>query len=127
MREVFGRLMPRGEARLADGQLLRPQIELGVERVGRLGNVRQQQLEQHLLAGQRARAVGGDLHPFLGIAAAGRRQHALALDLDHAGAAVAVRPHAFLVAEARDLDAVLLGGFEDGLVGTADDGLAVQA
>jgi hypothetical protein len=35
-----------------------------------------------------------------------RRQHALALDLDHAGAAVAVRPQAGLVAQVRDLDAV---------------------
>ena len=59
-------------------------------------------------ASQRARAVGGDFHAVLGIAAAGRREHALALDLDHAGAAVAVRPHALLVAKVRNLDAVCL-------------------
>ena len=51
--------------------------------------------------------------PSLGIAAARRRQHALALDLDHARPAVAVGPHAFHVAEARDLDAELLRGLED--------------
>ena len=44
--------------------------------------------------------------PSFGIAAARRREHALALDLHHAGAAVAVRAHAFHVAEARNLDAV---------------------
>src|SRR6478752_10605499 len=32
-------------------------------------------------------------------------ERALALDLDHAGAAVAIGPHAGLVAEVRDLDA----------------------
>ena len=77
---------------------------------------------RHLLAGQSPRAVAGDLHPFLGIAAAGWRQHALALDLHHAGAAVAVRPHAFHVAQARNLDAVPLRGLKDRLVRTAGDG-----
>ena len=114
------------EARLADRQLLRPEIELGVERIGRLRHVRQQQLDRHLLAGEGPGAVGGDLHALLGIAAARRRQHALALDLHHAGAAVAVRPHALHVAEARDLDAVLLGGLEDRLVRAADHRAAVQ-
>src|SRR5438034_8486362 len=54
------------------------------------------------------------------------REHALALDFDHAGAAVAVRAHAFLVAEVRDVDAVMLGRLDEGLVRPADDGLAVQ-
>ncbi len=39
MRNVLGRLMPGTEARLADRELPRPQIELGIERVGRLRNV----------------------------------------------------------------------------------------
>src|SRR5256886_4972596 len=54
------------------------------------------------------------------------KKQALTLDLDHAGAAVAVRPHAFLVAEVRDPDAVVLRGFDEGLVRPADDGPAVQ-
>src|SRR5438034_11092337 len=54
------------------------------------------------------------------------REHALALDFDHAGAAVAVRAHAFLVTEVRDVDAVMLGRLDEGLVRPADDGLAVQ-
>src|SRR6266699_2346628 len=126
VRQVGLRLLPRLEARLADFQGFRPMIELGVERVGFLRNVREQELEHHLLAGDRARVVGRHLHPVLGVAAAGRREHALALDLDHAGAAVAVGPHAFLVAEVRDLDAVMPGRLDEGLVGPADDGLAVQ-
>jgi hypothetical protein len=89
------------EARLADLELLRPLIELGVERVRRLGHVREQQLDRHLLADEGTLAVGRDLHVLLRIAAARRRQHALALDLHHAGAAVAVGPHALHVAEAR--------------------------
>src|SRR5437773_6525712 len=66
------------------------------------------------------------IYAVLGVAAAGRREHALALDFDHAGAAVAVRAHAFLVAEVRDVDAVMLGRLDEGLVRPADDGLAVQ-
>ncbi len=124
--EIGFRLVPRLEARLADFQLLRPAIKLGIERVGFFRNVREQKLEHHLLARHRARAVGGDLHAVLGVAAAGRREHALALDFDHAGAAVAVRAHAFLVTEVRDVDAVMLGRLDEGLVRPADDGLAVQ-
>ena len=45
------RLWRAVEARLADAELLRPEIELGIERVGGLGHVRQQQLDRHLLAG----------------------------------------------------------------------------
>jgi len=126
MRDILRRLMPRREAGLADRELPRPLVELGIERVGRLGNVRQQQLEHHLLAGHRARAVGGHLHAVFGIAAAGRREHPLALDLDHACAAVAIRPHALLVAKVRDLDAVARRRVDEALVGAAHHGPAVQ-
>ncbi len=115
-----------GKARLADLQRLRPAIELGVERVGLLGDVGEQELQHHLLAGHRARVVGRDFHPVLGGAAAGGREHALALDLDHAGAAVAVGAQALLVAEVRNVDAVVLGGLDEGFVRAADDGPAVQ-
>ena len=53
----------------------------------------------------RALAVGRDLHAGGRRAAARRREHALAGDLDHARAAVADRVEAGLVAKARDLDA----------------------
>ena len=92
------------------------------------GHVREQQLEHHLLASARARALlVVTSMPVRRIAAAGRREHALALDLDHAGAAVAVGPHAFHVAEARDLDAVLLSAVSMIVSsGAADDRPAVQ-
>ena len=91
-----------------------------------LGHVRQQELEHHLLRQHRALVVGGDFHSLLREAAAGGRERALALDLDHAGAAVAVGAQARLVAEVRDLDAVLLRALDDGLVRAADHRLPVQ-
>jgi len=42
MRNIHGRLSPRGEARLAHLQLAHPLIQLGIWRVGLLGHVRQQ-------------------------------------------------------------------------------------
>src|ERR1051326_6869811 len=53
-------------------------------------------------------------------------ERARALDLAQAGAAVAAGPHAGLVAEVRNLDAVLLRRLDDRLVGAADDGPAVE-
>ena len=72
---------------------------------------------------------GGDhLHAGRGLADAGRREHALALDLDHAGAAVAVGPVAGLgqPAEMRDLDALAPGHLPDGLAGRGLDLAAVE-
>src|SRR5439155_571296 len=62
VREILDRLRTRTEPGLADAQLLRPAIQFRVPRVGRLGNISQQQLERHLLAGEGAGAVGRDLH-----------------------------------------------------------------
>src|SRR6266849_6972294 len=118
--------MPGFEARLAHREPPGPSIELGIERVGRLRNVREQQLDHHLLAGHRPRAVGGHLHSVCGVAAARRREHPLALDLHHAGAAVAIRPHAFFVAKMRNRDAVASCCFDEALVGAAGNGPAVQ-
>jgi hypothetical protein len=118
--------MPRRETGLADREPPGPEIELGVERVGRLRHVREQQLEHHLLTGDRAWAVGRHLHAFGRISAARWGQHALALDLDHAAAAVAVRPHPFLVTKVWDLDAVACGRVDEALVRTAADRGAVQ-
>src|SRR5579862_4492315 len=120
MGQILGWLMPRSEPGLADGQLFRPEVEFRVERIRRLGKIGKKQLEGHLLAEESALAVGGDLHPFFGKAAAGWRKHTLAFDFDHTGAAVAVRPHAFHITKAWNLDAVLLRGLEDGLVRIAN-------
>ena len=62
------------------------------------------------------------------LADAGRREHALALDLDHAGAAVAVGPVAGLgqPAEMRDEGALALGHLPDGLAGLRLDLAAVE-
>src|SRR6202012_4181245 len=48
------------------------------------------------------------------------------LDLHHAGAAVAIRPHTSRVAKARDVDAVTFGGLQNRFVRTAAHGLSVQ-
>src|SRR5258706_5508935 len=126
MREIFGRLMAGGEARFANGQFLSPNIQLGVERVGSLGNIRQQQLDRHLLAGQSPSTVAGALHPFLGITATGWRQPPLAFDLHHARAAIAVGPHALHVTQARNLDSARLRCLKNGFAGIADHSLAIQ-
>ena len=91
---------------------------------GRL--VGQQQLGHHLARGLGAVGCGLDLHAGRGRADAACRQHALALDLDHADAAIAVRPVAGLgrIAQMRQLDAEPPRGVEDGLAG-ADVDLAV--
>src|SRR5262249_35465737 len=126
MRDIGLRLLSRLEPGQAQVHFPRPEVELVLLRVLPLGHVRKQELQDHLLRKLGARIIGGDLHPLFGIAAARRRERALALDLDHAGAAVTVGPHAGLVAKVRDLDAVLLRRLDDRLVGTADDGLAVE-
>src|SRR5690606_10376229 len=101
-------LGPRCEAWPADLQEAGPVVELGVVAV-RLGrHVGEEQLDDHALGLAGALAGRADLHAGCRLAAAGGREDALARDLDHAGAAVPVRAHAFRVAEARDLDAVAL-------------------
>src|ERR1700722_13271709 len=118
--------MPGGEAGLAHRQLFGPEVEFRVERIRCLRNVGKKQLEGHLLAEERPFAVGGDLHPFFWKTAAGWRQHTLAFDLNHAGAAVAVRPHAFHITKAGNFDAVLLRGLQDGLIRIANYGSSVH-
>ena len=108
VRQVFGNLLACFEAWLADGQLARPLVDFVVARVARLRHVGQQQLEHHLLRLQGALAVGRHLHAGCRCPAARGRQHTLAVDLDHAGAAVADRLHPFPVAKVRYLDAFAL-------------------
>ena len=73
-----------------------------------------------------ALVVAPDDHALRGLPAAGGGQRPLALDVDHAGPAVAVRPIARLIAEMRDVDADALPGLEDGLVRQGMDLAAVQ-
>ena len=72
--------------------------ELGIRIVRNLdfGLVSDQQLGDHLACGFGAVGLGFDLHARRGIANAACGQHALALDLDHADAAIAIGPVAGL-------------------------------
>ena len=107
-------------------ELRGPLVDLVVARVVALGHVGQQQFEHQLLRLDGAFAVGRDLHARARGAAARRRQHALAADLDHAGAAVADFLEPGLVAEVRDLDAFALGDLDDRFVRAAADLAAVE-
>ena len=69
-----------------------PELRLRIARLCLLRLVRHQHLDDHLARRLRALVVGGHLHARRGLADAGRRQHALALDLHHAGPAIAVGP-----------------------------------
>ncbi len=82
--------------------------------VARLGQVGKQHFEHHVLALHRARAVGMHLHAGGRGAAAAWRQHALAVDLDHAGAAVAIGPVAGFVAQPGYRHTVAVGQLQQG-------------
>jgi len=102
------------------GQFVFGRLVILRRRVGR------QQLQHQLL--RMYRTLGGsiDLHVVRRMPAARWRQRALALDLDYAGAAVAIGAIAGLVAEVRDLLAVLLGNFDQGLVFEGGNLFAVE-
>ena len=106
MRQILGWLVSRRESWFADAQLLGPEIEFRVERIGSLGHIGKQQLDRNLLAQHSPRAVGDDFHAIFRIAAAGGRQNTLAFNLHHASPAVAIGPQTVLVAQARNLDPV---------------------
>ena len=93
-----------------------------------VGLVGDQQLEHHLPRG--LGALGCDFHLHAGgrLTDAACGQHALALDFDHADAAIAVRPVAGLgrIAQMRDLDAEALGNLPDGLAVQRLDLFAVE-
>jgi hypothetical protein len=114
------------KSRTSNPELLGPEGHLVLPRVALLRHVGKQELQHHLLRSERARRVGSHLHARGGIAAARRREHALALDFDHAGAAVAVGALVAAVAKMRDVDPMLLRGGDDRLVGTPDHGFAVE-
>ena len=93
-----------------------------------LGLVGDQQLHDHLAGLVGALGGSADHHAFAGFTDAGRGQRALAVDLDHAGAAVAVGAVARLVgvAQVRDGRAFALGHLPDGFAGQGGDVLAVE-
>ncbi len=126
MRKIGFRREPRAEAGLAHLELARPVVELRIRLVRCRRHVGLQQLEHHLLRMQRALAHARHVHAGLGRAAARRRERALAVDLDHAGATVAVGPHPLQVAKMRDVDAVALRRLDDGLAGQRPDRLPVE-
>src|SRR6266481_2241741 len=87
-----------------------------------------QQFHHHLLRRDRTRARRLDLHADARRALAGGRQHPLALDLDHADAAVAVRPiiGRWRIAQMRDFLALAFCHLPDGLARLGLDLLAVE-
>src|SRR5437660_6671762 len=119
-------LLASCEPGIADAEALRPLPHLVVERVLLLRHIREQRLEHHLLRAERARRIGGDFHARGREAAAGGGERALALDLDHAGATVAVGALIAAMAQVRNVDAVLACRLDDLLVWPPDHGLAVQ-
>ncbi len=126
MGDVGRRLRARLETRLADAEPAPPLRELGIGLVDALGHVRHQHLDDDLLRKPRPRACALHFHACGWRAATRRREHALALDLDDAGAAVAVGPHAGRVAQMRDLDAVPRCRFDNRLAGHRRHFAAIQ-
>ncbi len=87
-----------------------------------------QQLHHHLLCSNRARARRFHLHADAGRALARGRQHALALDFHHAGAAIAVGPVVRFrrVAQMRNFAALAFCHLPDGLARIGFDLPAVE-
>jgi len=125
---------PRGihrrKAAVGDAALRRhvPQLRRGIMRLRPIGLIGQQEFHHHRARLFRPRAVGPDHHAVDRVAAAGGGQHPLALDLDHAGAAVAVGAVAglLLVAQMRYGQALAPGDLPDRLAGGGTDGAAVK-
>src|SRR6185437_6299564 len=119
-----------GEAADVDAHLVGPRPKLGLRIVrGRaLRLIGNQKLEHHAASGLGARVRGVDLHALRWLADAACGEHALTLDLDHAGAAIAVGAVARLrrITQMRDVDALALGNLPDGLPFARGDLLAVE-
>src|SRR5882672_9850139 len=91
-------------------------------------HVAREQLEHHAARLGGALGLRRHLHAFRRLADARSREHPLALDLDHAGPAVAVHsiPRQVDVAQVRDLRALALGHVPNRLAWARGDFLAVQ-
>ncbi len=105
-----------------------PEFRIGIVRGLARRLVGDQKLHHHLLRRDRARAGRFHLHADAGRALAGGRQHALAFDLDHAGAAIAVGPVVGFgrIAQMRDFVALAFCHLPDGLAVGGLDLLAVE-
>ena len=118
------------EAAGRDPDPVGPLPQLGVRVVSLFAPrlVGDQELEHHAPRRGRAFRGGVNRHALARHPDARRREHALALDLDHAGAAIAVGAIAGLgrVAEMRDLDAEAMRDLPDGFARLSDDPLAVE-
>ena len=88
--------------------------------------VGEQHFQHHVLALAGTGTVGLHHHAGLRGAAATRGQGAFALDLHYAGAAIAIRAVARLVAEVGNLDAQTMRRFPQGFAGMGVHGLAVE-
>ena len=120
----------RGEAAFGDAGPLGPVPEFRGRIVRGLARrlVGDEQLHHHLAGLLGPLGPGMDLHPDRRLAHARGGEHALALDLDHAGAAIAVGPVVGLrrVAEMRDRGAQALRHLPDRLIIGGLDALAIQ-
>ncbi len=105
-----------------------PEHRLAIGALFRRPHVAGQKLEDHLARFHRPIGAGADLHAFGRLADARGRQDALAFDLDHAGAAIAVGPIAgkIDVAQVRDHGPFALGHGPDRLAFSGGDGLAIE-
>src|SRR3954469_25947029 len=119
-----------GEAALGDPSGFGPVPEFGLRIVRGLARrlIGDQQLHDHFLRGNSARALGLHLHADRWRALAGRREHTLALDLDHAGAAIAVGAIVGRgrIAQMRNLAALTFCNLPDRLACIGLDLLAVE-
>ena len=101
MRQIGRHGLALFKARFVNLEPVGPVIEFRAQAVGRLalrGHIGQQQFDHHLLGAERAFIIAFNLHPGRRLPATRGRERPLALDLDHAGAAITVRAVAFLVA-----------------------------
>ena len=105
-----------------------PEMARAVVRFLAGGLVGEQELDHHGARLDGALACRAHYHPLRGRTDARGGEHPLALDLDHAGAAVAVRAVAgrVLVAEMRDACALAARHLPDGLAGGGRDLAAVE-
>ena len=105
-----------------------PEFGITVMRRGTIGLVGNEQFEHHLARFRGAFGLGVDHHALGWLAQAGRGQHALALHMDHAGAAIAVGPVTGLgrIAKMWDIHAFTRGDLPDGFIGRGLDLVAVE-
>src|SRR3984957_9693797 len=118
------------ETAFGDLYLFGPVPEFRIRVVGCLtcGLVGDQKLHHHLLRGDRTRAFRLHLHTDAWRALAGRREHALAFDLDHAGAAIAVGSivRRGRITQMRNFAALAFRHLPDGFADTRLDLLTVE-